>query len=166
MLEIFRKNKDNEMCKITSPISGNVISLDNVPDQVFSKRIVGDGAAIEPNDGLVLSPCNGKIAQIFRTNHAIVIVSDDGLEILIHLGLDTVELNGYGFERISQVGAIVKIGDLIMRIDLNKVKDMNKNTITPVIILNTDNISGIKICEGIKIAGKDELMHVSLKSSI
>lgn len=164
MLEILNRNKDNRTCKIISPISGDVISLNDVPDQVFSNRIVGDGTAIEPFDGLVLSPCNGKIEQIFRTNHAIVIKSDEGLQILIHLGLDTVELNGYGFERISQIGAIVKIGEPLVRMDINKLKNMNKSIITPVIILNMDIVSEITICEGVKTAGKDDLMYARLKN--
>lgn len=165
MFELFGKNKDNIMCKIISPISGNVVSLDCVPDQVFSKRIVGDGAAIEPNEGLVVSPCNGKIMQIFHTNHAVVLKSDEGLEILIHLGLDTVGLNGYGFERISQVGAIVKVGEPIMRMDIKKVQYMDRNTITPVIILNMDLVSKLKICDGMKAAGKDEIMYIRLSAN-
>jgi len=165
MLELFKKNKNGTVCKLVSPLSGTALSLINVPDQVFSQKIVGDGIAVEPSDGLVLSPCNGRILNIFRTNHAFVIGSEEGLEILIHLGLDTVDLNGDGFECIVNANANVKIGEPIIRMDLEKIKKMGKKVITPIVILNMDIISDIEIHEGLKIAGRDDLMTIRFKGT-
>jgi glucose-specific phosphotransferase system IIA component len=156
----MKKNKEVELI---SPITGNIIPLEKVPDPVFSEKIMGDGIAIEPSEGKILSPIDGKIATIFPTNHAIGLVNKEGLEILIHIGIDTVELKGEGFNRIAEEGADVKKGDPLMEIDLEKIKNGGKSTITPIIITNMDKVDKINKNTGKVERGNNSILTVHLK---
>jgi PTS system glucose-specific IIA component len=126
---------------IIAPISGEYVDLAEVPDPIFFNKMVGDGAAIQPKLGrvTVLSPVNGKIVMLAETNHAIGISSDNGLEILIHIGLDTVELKGLGFKPLVKLNEKVKLRQPVMEVDMNIIKSKGKETITPIIITNSDN---------------------------
>ena len=119
---------------IMAPLSGEILPLDKVPDEVFSERVLGDGVAIIPSDGKIYSPVNGKISTVAETLHAYGFSSEDGLEILVHVGLDTVALKGEGFKSHVQAGDTVKAGDLVAEVDLQFVKSKGINTITPVIL--------------------------------
>ncbi len=160
MFKFMKKNKEVELI---SPITGNIIPLEKVPDPVFSEKIMGDGIAIEPSEGKILSPIDGKIATIFPTNHAIGLVNKEGLEILIHIGIDTVELKGEGFNRIAEEGADVKKGDPLMEIDLEKIKNGGKSTITPIIITNMDKVDKINKNTGKVERGNNSILTVHLK---
>ncbi|RCW63043.1 glucose-specific PTS transporter subunit IIBC [Saliterribacillus persicus] len=119
-----------------SPIKGKVLALEEVPDQVFSQKMMGDGFAIEPVDGKIVSPVNGKILNIFPTKHAIGILADNGMEILIHIGIDTVKLNGEGFTARIEEGDTVEKGQVMMEVDLEYVKENAPSIITPIIFTN------------------------------
>ncbi|MDC3417927.1 glucose-specific PTS transporter subunit IIBC [Aquibacillus salsiterrae] len=120
----------------TSPITGQLVSLSEVPDQVFSQKMMGDGFAIKPEEGKIVSPVNGKVLNIFPTKHAIGIQAENGMEILIHIGLDTVNLKGEGFQSKINEGQTVKQGDVIMDVDLEYIEKHAKSTITPIIFTN------------------------------
>lgn len=150
---------------IFAPISGRIIDLSQVQDEVFSKRMVGDGIAIVPSDNVLVAPCDGKITQIFSTNHALGIQTPEGLEILIHMGLDTVELKGKGFTRLKEVGSEIKCGDPIMEFNIQEVEKLGKSTITPVVITNPDKVSSLKKGEGPVEAGISVVMSVKVKAS-
>ncbi|MDN5342513.1 MULTISPECIES: PTS sugar transporter subunit IIA [Oceanotoga] len=141
MFGIFKKS---DKVELYSPISGKSIPIEQTPDQVFSEKIAGDGIAINPEEGLVVSPCKGEILQIFKTNHAIAIKEENGLEILVHLGVDTVNLEGKGFERIAEVGQKVKVGDPLIKMDLEFLKENAKSIICPIIITNMDKVGNIE----------------------
>ena len=117
------------------PISGKVINLDDVKDEVFSQRMMGDGFAIDPEDGRVFSPVDGTITAVFPTKHAISIKSNSGIEILIHFGLDTVELKGEGFNLCTEEGAVVKAGDLLLEVNIEEVKKRVPSIVVPIIFL-------------------------------
>jgi PTS system arbutin-like IIC component len=117
------------------PVSGKIIDLDDVSDEVFSQRMMGNGFAIEPKDGYVFSPVDGTITSIFPTKHAISIKSNSGVEILIHFGLDTVGLKGEGFKLCTEEGAVVKAGDLILEVNIDYVKEKATSIVVPVIFL-------------------------------
>ncbi|MFT8312669.1 MAG: PTS glucose transporter subunit IIA [Clostridium sp.] len=117
------------------PVSGKIINLDDVSDEVFSQRMMGDGFAIEPENGEVFSPVDGSITSIFPTKHAISIKSNSGIEILIHFGLDTVELKGEGFNLCTEEGAVVKAGDLLLEVNIEEVKKRVPSIVVPVIFL-------------------------------
>ncbi|ANB56223.1 PTS system, glucose-specific IIBC component [Anoxybacillus sp. B7M1] len=122
--------------EIIAPLTGEVLPLSEVPDQVFSQKMMGDGFAIMPTDGTVVSPVDGKIINVFPTKHAIGIESKNGREILIHFGIDTVKLNGQGFEALVSQGDEVKKGQPILKVDLQYVENNAPSIITPIIFTN------------------------------
>ena len=125
---------------IISPMDGNIIELEKVPDEVFSKGLSGDGMAIIPSSGTVVAPIEGVVSRIFPTNHAFLISNKSGLEIMVHIGLDTVELRGEGFERLVEEGAKVSAGTPIVSVDLDYLENKGKKTITPILINCEKNI--------------------------
>ena len=155
MFGIFKK----KTLSLKSPMDGEVIDITKVPDAVFSQKMVGDGFAVSPVNGSVKAPCSGKIAQIFPTNHAFGIVTDDGVEILVHIGIDTVELKGEGFTRIAEVGAQVNAGDEIVRVDLDVLKSHDKSMVTPVVVTSPDKVKSIDVKFG---AGDSEAAVLTL----
>ncbi|HFN9458665.1 TPA: glucose-specific PTS transporter subunit IIBC [Staphylococcus aureus] len=142
------KSATSELSHIVhAPLTGEVIPLSEVPDQVFSEKMMGDGIAIKPSQGEVRAPFNGKVQMIFPTKHAIGLVSDSGLELLIHIGLDTVKLNGEGFTLHVEEGQEVKQGDLLINFDLDYIRNHAKSDITPIIVTQ-GNITNLDFKQG------------------
>ena len=139
--------QNTERC-IKAPLSGTIVALENVPDPVFSEKVLGDGCAIMPTDGKIYSPVNGEISSIADTKHAYGFSSDDELEILVHFGLETVALKGEGFISHVQVGDKVKAGDLVAEVDLAVLKKHNINLITPVLICDGADDLQMQVQEG------------------
>lgn len=158
----FLKRKFTNNCQFIAPMSGKIIALQDVPDKVFSEKMMGDGFAVDPVNGLVCSPCDGEILQIFPTSHAIVLKSPEGLEIIIHIGLDTVKLKGEGFKRLVEVGSQVKAGDLLLEVDIESVRLKAKSMISPIVITNMDQVNNMKIHYK-TCSMKDSVGYVSLK---
>tara|TARA_Y100000588_G_C13921851_1_gene781859 strand:+ start:72 stop:542 length:471 start_codon:yes stop_codon:yes gene_type:complete len=144
MFGLFKK----KTLDLLAPMQGEVIDITQVPDAVFSQKMVGDGFALNPTEGLVKAPCSGKVAQIFPTNHAFGIISEEGVEVLVHIGIDTVELKGQGFSRVVEPGTQVQAGDVIVKVDLEVLKANEKSTVTPVVITTPDKIKSIQINHG------------------
>lgn len=162
--EIENINKEIKLTKdvvINSPIKGMAISLKNVKDEVFSNEIMGKGVAIIPEDGVVYSPVNGEVSLVFNTKHAIGITSEDGIEILIHIGLDTVKLEGKYFNEFVKVGDKVSSGDKLLEFDLKAIKDKGYDVTSPIIISNSNNYSEIGISSEGKINIGETIMVVS-----
>lgn len=132
------EHKEESTIGLVAPLSGNVVALKKVPDEVFSQKMMGDGIAIQPTSGDVYSPVDGEIVNVFPTKHAITLRSDEGAELLIHLGLETVNLKGEGFEIKVSPKDKIKKGDLIAQFDINQIGEKGYNTITPIILLNGD----------------------------
>ncbi|SFV68931.1 PTS system, glucose-specific IIA component [hydrothermal vent metagenome] len=145
---------------IHAPSDGEMLSLSEVNDEVFSTKMVGDGMAIIPISSKFTAPIEGVVSKIFSTNHAYSIKSDKDLEIMVHIGLDTVSLEGKGFTRIASEGDIVKVGDVIIEADLSYIASMGKDTITPIIILENSDVKNIDKNFSIVISG-DKIMEVS-----
>lgn len=136
---VEQETSQNEIVKnekYVSPIKGKVIPISEVPDQVFSQKMMGDGFAIEPEEGLVVAPADGKIIHVFPTKHAIGLMTEGGREILIHFGIDTVNLKGEGFEALVNEGEEVKAGQPLLRADLNFIKERVPSIITPIVFTN------------------------------
>ncbi|MEG2073923.1 MAG: PTS glucose transporter subunit IIA [Angelakisella sp.] len=129
---------------IKAPVSGEAVPLSEVPDPTFSEELLGKGAAIIPTDGRVLSPVDGKVLGIFRTCHAVTLKAEDGAEILIHIGLDTVKLDGEYYTPHVKKGDMVTVGQLLIEFDLEAVKSAGYNTITPVLVCNTEEFKAIE----------------------
>ncbi|GAA0180124.1 beta-glucoside-specific PTS transporter subunit IIABC [Clostridium sediminicola] len=137
--ELPRKEALTNKINIASPLTGEVVPLTEVSDETFAKEIMGKGIAIRPTEGRIVSPVNGTVATLFKTKHAIGIVSDEGAEILIHIGIDTVKLDGKYFITHVNDGDAIKVGDTLLQFDMNAIKAEGYDLITPVIITNTPN---------------------------
>lgn len=137
----FKKRKRDQVKtgKVWSVQDGKVIPVTEVHDEAFSSKILGDGVAVQPEGGTVLSPVNGKIINIASTYHAYGIQADDGTEILVHIGVDTVKLNGKGFENLVKVNEEVKAGTPLCNVDLPYIRENGCDT--DIIILLTDPTS-------------------------
>lgn len=138
-----------------SPLTGEMKNITEVPDQVFSGKMMGDGFAILPSNGTVVSPVNGKILNVFPTKHAIGIQSDGGKEILIHFGIDTVNLKGEGFEAFVQEGDIVEQGQKLLEVDLEFVKSNAPSIMTPIVFTNLKEGQSIKLQTKGNVAAND-----------
>ncbi|QPA31853.1 PTS transporter subunit IIABC [Anoxybacillus caldiproteolyticus] len=146
---------------IAAPLTGEVLPLSEVPDQVFSQKMMGDGFAILPTEGTVVSPVDGKIVNVFPTKHAIGIESTSGREILIHFGIDTVKLNGEGFEALVAQGDEVKKGQPILKVDLDYVKNNAPSIITPIIFTNLSADEIVKVeKQGNVTKGEDNVVTI------
>ena len=145
---------------VYAPIKGKAIALEDVNDGVFSAGMLGKGIGIEPAEGRAVSPVNGTVSVVFDTKHAIGITSDEGMEVLIHIGLDTVQLNGEPFNVHVKVGDKVKVGDLLAEFDMDKIKEAGYKTVTPIIISNTDAYSDVKVLANGDIDEKAEMLKV------
>ena len=143
-----------------APMTGELMEITKVEDEVFSEKMVGDGIAIKPSEGIVVSPVQGEIIQVFPTKHALGIKTHEGLEILIHIGLDTVELKGKGFKTYVKAGDRVEIGDKLLEVDLDFIRENGKSTISPIIITNMDMVKSISIKTGNVNKGKNNIMNI------
>ncbi|OGX79009.1 PTS glucose transporter subunit IIA [Exiguobacterium sp. SH31] len=123
-----------------APMEGDIIPLEQVADPVFSEKMMGDGIAIKPTNGTVVAPANGTIVQVAPTKHAIGIRTEDGAEILIHVGLDTVELSGDPFTVHVTVGDHVDVGHPLLTADLKQIHQAGKDTVTPMIVTNGSDL--------------------------
>lgn len=158
--EAVIENKEEKLVKgrevICSPINGNVLPLSEAKDDAFAQGLLGNGVAIDPADGKVVSPVDGTVMTLFPTKHAIGLVSDNGAEILIHLGMDTVKLDGKYFEAHVKQGDKVKKGDVLVTCDVEAIKAEGYSMITPVIVTNTaDYLDVVEMASGTVKAGDD-----------
>jgi glucose-specific phosphotransferase system IIA component len=159
MFDFLFKPKDKA---ILATQSGKAIPLSEVPDEAFSQKLLGDGIAIVPSSGDVFSPVNGVILNVFETLHAYAIRSKDGIGILIHVGIDTVELRGEGFETFVKKDQKVKAGELIGRANLGFICDKGFSACTPVIITNTDKLKSVSYHLGDVKAGQSAVMSYKI----
>ena len=127
------------------PIEGDVIPLAEIGDGVFSAGILGQGCGIKPADETVYAPVTGTVIQVAETNHAIGIASDDGVELLIHVGMDTVEMNGDGFTVLVKTGQKVKCGQPILKFSMSKIAAAGHPSTTAFVVTNTDDLSGVSV---------------------
>ncbi|WP_455103830.1 glucose PTS transporter subunit IIA [Peptostreptococcus sp.] len=145
--------------EILSPANGDLLDLSEVPDDVFSQKLMGEGFAVESADGDIYAPVSGEIGMIFPTKHAIIIATEDGIEVLIHMGIDTVKMDGKGFELFCEMGQKVKAGDKLAHMDKAVFQAEGYPTVTPVIFTNLDNSKKIDIVEGqVKAGDKDRIV--------
>lgn len=144
---------------VYAPVDGNVVTLESVDDEVFSQKMVGDGVAILPISGTFTAPIDGVVSKIFLTNHAYSIKSDKDLEVMVHIGLETVTLKGKGFTRIASEGDRVKVGDVIIEADLSYIREHAKDIITPIIITDESDAKEI-LKEYSVVKSQDKIMEV------
>ncbi len=156
----FLKKENKELL---SPAKGKIIPITEVNDPVFAGKMMGDGYAVIPESSTMVSPCDGEIVQVFKTKHAIIIRSNDGLEIIFHVGLDTVALKGEGFDVKVTDGQKVKAGDVLMIVDLAYLQEQGKDIVTPVVITNMDIIESMKVQETNGEINETALLYKTVK---
>jgi sugar PTS system EIIA component len=152
----FLKRKVRE---VYAPVDGQIVTLESVNDDVFSQKMVGDGVAVIPMSNRFRAPIDGVVSKIFSTNHAYSVKSAKDFEVMVHIGLETVALDGKGFTRIANEGDEVKAGDIIIEADLSYIGEHAKDIITPVIILEESDVTEINKKLNIVKAG-DMIMEV------
>lgn len=145
---------------IGAPLAGKCVSIKEVPDPTFADEILGKGVAVIPTDGKVYAPADGVITTLFPTGHAVAITTDNGVEILIHIGLETVSLEGKSFTVHTQMDAKVKKGDLLLEADLKAIEEAGLKTITPMVICNTDEFSQIEGMTDKDVVPGDEVLKL------
>lgn len=149
------------IAELLSPVTGEVIALEQVPDEAFASKAVGDGVAVKPTDKTVVSPAAGTIVKIFNTNHAFCLETEKGAEIVVHMGIDTVALGGQGFTRLVDEGAEVVAGQPILEMDLAYLNANARSMISPVVVSNIDDFSGLVIkAQGHVVAGQTPLYEI------
>ena len=150
---MFSTNK-----KLVSVADGQAVELDAVPDEAFSSGMLGNGFAVVPSDGTIYSPIDGKIQSITDARHAYTIHSNDGLDVLVHIGVDTVSMEGKGFISLVEPGDDVRAGDIIAKADLGLIKMRGLSAITPVLVTNSDQLKDFSIKRGRVQGGKSTVM--------
>ncbi|HJC43674.1 MAG TPA: PTS glucose transporter subunit IIA [Candidatus Mediterraneibacter gallistercoris] len=159
MFNLFKKKEKKHV--IGSPAKGKAVSLKEVNDPTFAEEMLGKGAAVIPEEGKIYAPADGEIGMVFDTLHAVSMTTDFGAEILIHIGLDTVKMKGDGFTGHVKAGDHVKKGDLLLEVDLEKVKTAGYDTITPVLVCNTPDYASVEGIQADAVNAGDDLIIIS-----
>ncbi len=152
--------RDKNRGKIFAPVSGTCVSMSQVKDPTFSQEILGKGVAIIPSEGKVVAPDDGEVIMVFETRHAVSIRANGGAELIIHIGLDTVNLHGQYFNARVTAGDKVKKGDVLIEFDMDKIKEQGYDLITPIIICNTPDYPNLVCHTGMDVKAGDLIMEL------
>ena len=158
MFKFFNKKQKSDL-KLIAPATGKAIDLSEVPDPVFAQKMVGDGVAIDVTGDTIVAPADGTLTLVFKTKHAFALTLNNGIELLVHIGLDTVSLDGEGFEQLAQEGTFVKAGTPIIKINRDFILEKGFSLITPVLVTNPDIVSELSTSINRDVtAGQDEIV--------
>ena len=158
--KLFGKTEEINPNHVYAPMAGEAVAITEVPDPTFSSGMMGNGIAIKPTSGKVCAPFNGTVDMMFETGHAVSLVSDSGIELLIHVGLETVGLNGAPFSIKVKNGQKVRKGDVLMEADLEAIKAAGLPTITPVQVCNTDDYTTFNTTTGKAVTNTDVVIEL------
>ena len=154
----YKNRKEVKKEVFVSPMTGKLIKIEDVEDKVFAEKTMGEGFAIEMTDGVVVSPVSGEVISAFPTGHAFVIETNDNVDILIHIGMDTVKLNGEGFKTFVKKGDIVKQGDKLVEVDIDYVTKQEKSLVSPIVFISGENVKLLNDNINVK-AGKKNIIE-------
>lgn len=157
--KMFEKNAKTISLKAVE--DGRTIPMDEVNDQTFAQELLGPGIAIVPSNGTVVSPINGTIATVMDTKHAVCIQGEDGLELIVHAGLDTVELNGKYYQTYKEIGDQVKAGDVLFEFDLEEITKAGYDVTTPIVITNLGDYKITKCLTGQQVKAGEEVIQLT-----
>ena len=157
--KMFEKNAKTISLKAVE--DGRTIPMDEVNDQTFAQELLGPGIAIVPSNGTVVSPINGTIATVMDTKHAVCIQGEDGLELIVHAGLDTVELNGKYYQTYKEIGDQVKAGDVLLEFDLEEITKAGYDVTTPIVITNLGDYKITKCLTGQHVKAGEEVIQLT-----
>lgn len=158
MFGLFKKNKKEEALNFVAPISGKAIDLSEVPDPVFAQKMAGDGLGIDSTGDTIVAPCDGELTLVFKTKHAFAMTLNNGIELLVHIGIETVSLNGEGFEQLAEQGTKVKAGTPIIKIDRELIKSKGLSLVTPVLITNPDVVKSMDVKTGMNVVAGETVV--------
>jgi glucose-specific phosphotransferase system IIA component len=163
--DLLKEEMKRLMKKTTlgAPSNGTIVPLSEVPDKTFADKYLGDGFAIDASAGALFAPIAGKIVTVFPTNHALGMETEEGLELLVHIGIDTVQMKGNGFKSFVKVGDIVKAGDRLLEYDLGLVKTQAKSNFSPIIITNMDKVKSMKIIASGTVKNQEPVLELELQ---
>lgn len=159
LFDFMKKKDDVEV--IAAPVAGEAVESSQISDPTFGEEMLGKGMAIKPSDTKVYAPFDGTVAMVFDTKHAVSLISEKGAEVLIHIGLDTVTLNGEHFIAHTEDGATVKKGDLLLEFDKEAIEAAGFDTIIPVVICNTDDYKEVRRKTGSVVKPGDTVMELA-----
>jgi phosphoenolpyruvate-protein phosphotransferase len=151
--------------KFISPLSGQVWPLERIPDPVFAQKMVGDGLSIDPTDSVLVAACDGEVVALHAAGHAVTLRTPEGVELLMHVGIDTVALKGQGFKPLVKIGDTVKAGKPLIEFDLDFLATHAKSLLTQIVIANTERVSWLERASGRVVAGKDTLFSVTVNGA-
>lgn len=157
----FKKLFSKPMDVLCAPVAGNAVPVTQVPDPTFAEGMLGNGIAVEPTEGKVYAPCDATVDTMFETGHAVSLVAANGAEVLIHVGLETVTLKGKHFTIHCKNGDQVKKGDLLIEFDLDAIKAEGFNTITPMLVCNSDDFGTFKTNIGKAVTNADVVIELA-----
>ena len=157
----FKKKKT--IVSLVSPLTGTSVSLSEVPDPAFAEALLGDGVAIKPTNGVLMSPCDGIVAHLIDTHHACIVGHDSGVEVLMHIGVNTVQLKGEGFKPLIKTGDVVKQGQPLIEFDMAFIESKGYPVITPVIMANGEVVEQLTKHTGEVKAGDNTVLDVEVK---
>lgn len=158
MFGLFKKNKKEESLNFIAPVSGKAVDLSEVPDPVFAQKMAGEGLGIDSTGDIIVAPCNGELTLVFKTKHAFAMTLDNGIEVLVHIGIETVSLNGEGFEQLTEQGTRVKAGTPIIKIDREFIKSKGLSLVTPVLITNPDTVKSLDVKTGMDVVAGETVV--------
>ncbi|SFE61504.1 PTS system, glucose-specific IIA component [Paenibacillus catalpae] len=156
--------KKTNSVSVAAPLSGKLVPLSEVPDEAFAQGLMGDGVAIEPTEGRVIAPFDGVVSHLIDTHHALIIEHSSGLQLLIHVGINTVALNGDGFKALVNTGDSFKAGQTLLECDLDKIRSAGYPVITPVIVANEDGAEKVECTFTTVQAGDPDTIKVIMKT--
>ena len=158
MFGFFKKES-----KFVAPIDGKVMNLSDVPDPVFAEKMAGDGVAIDTTGDTIVAPCDGELTLVFKTNHAFAMTLSNGVELLVHIGIDTVSLNGEGFEALVETGQMVKKGDPMLKLDLEYLNANAPSMVSPILCTELEENQSIRLIADGAVKAGDPLFEIEIK---
>lgn len=161
MLNLFKKKAEDVI--LYAPVNGDGVALDKVNDKMFADKVLGDGIAVIPKEEVIYAPCNGVISMVAVTKHAFGITADNGAEILVHIGFDTVSLNGEGFQIYVKQGQKVKANDQVLKVDISLMKEKQIDMTIPVVVTNSSEYEIIKIKEMGSVTKEMQMVKIRKK---
>jgi PTS system glucose-specific IIA component len=162
MFGLFKKDNKDKSISLKSPVVGRCFDISEIPDEVFSTKMLGDGIGFESTDGVLYAPADGEIVQVFPTKHAVILRTKDGIEILLHIGIDTVEMKGEGFETFVEKAQTVKAGDKLVSFDNDLIKAKAKSNLSALILTDSDSMESVEFKLG-NVDKTNDVIIIKLK---
>jgi len=162
MFKFLKKNKEEKGMILKSPVVGRCFDISEIPDEVFSSKMLGNGIGFESTEGILYAPVDGEILQVFPTKHALILKSAEGIEILLHIGIDTVEMKGEGFESFVEKGKKVKAGDKLLTFDNDLIKAKAKTNLSVLVLTENEIMESVEFNFG-TVDKNNEVIIIKLK---